>query len=164
MAAIDLATGREVIQAYDAFMTSPLDDFDCVTSWRVEMYRPLSTEFHSLAQWRSALRSNDEPSLRLTKLARTEISGPGAQLPLASFRVALDAVMPLSGSCAVCGEHMRAEQNTGVTTAGIAFHNKCLPGTLVPGIVEELLVFAEEVEQRRPLSSVVQLTLPPHGR
>lgn len=164
MAAVDLATGGGVGQAYDAFMTSPLDDLNCVTSWRVELYRPLSTEFDSLAQWRSALRSNDELALRLTKLARTEISGPGAQLPVASFRIALDAVLPLSGSCAVCGARMGEGNSAGVTTAGIAVHNKCLPGTLAPGIVEELLVFAEEMEQRRPLSSVVQLTLPPHGR
>lgn len=142
-------------------MAPDLEFSEVSISWLVEMYRPLPTEFDTVSEWRRALASPGASALRLTKLSRDAASLPGHHVPVASFRLPLDAVAPLGARCPVCS---RPVKRAGVTTAGIALHAKCLPGPMGPGTVAELLPFAEELEERRPLKTVLPLlSLRPGG-
>ncbi|WP_288404934.1 hypothetical protein [uncultured Deinococcus sp.] len=131
-----------------------MDDFpDAPVFWQVLPYTPYATEFETDMQWRSAARQI-EPALRLTKLALSEISGPGAALILAAYRLPLDAV-PAVGACAVCGQELGRKH--AVTSAGVAFHKRCVPGRVQPERVQDLLPFAEELEERRSITTLMAL-------
>lgn len=134
------------------------------STWRVDFYQPRAVEFDTQMKFRSALRGNTATALRLTKMLHTSVSGAGAMLPVSTFRLALDEVSPLQQRCAVCGRLVGKGGRSGVTSAGIAFHARCVPGSLAAHVVEELLPFAEELEERRTLSSVVRLAFPQRGR
>lgn len=122
-----------------------------ITTWWVELYAPLPTEFPSSAAWQRAARAPmQDRALRLTKLSYDASTPPGHRLPVAAYRVPLDAVRTHDRPCTICAQPV----HLGVSTLGRTFHRRCLRAELPPEVAEELLLVAEELAQLRPWSQV----------
>jgi hypothetical protein len=124
--------------------------------WRLSPYQPHATEYARDSEWQAARRTAT-PALRLTRYAVTEISGPGAMLPLASYRVPLDDVPP-AGPCIICGG---AGRKSSVMTAGLRVHDVCAHGEVTNSPhLDALLMFAEELPEVRSIQQVMSLRRP----
>lgn len=121
-------------------------------SWRLEPYSPLPTEYSTLGEWRSAVRANDQ-AVRLTKLTKSADSPNGHYVRVSSYKIPLDPVTSF-GLCSCCKAPIAKD---GVAAGGHSCHKKCLPGEVLPGMADDLLLFAEEVRDVRPITAFLGL-------
>lgn len=121
--------------------------------WRLEHYSPLPTEFATLESWRAAVR-NRERALRLSKLSSAVSNPEGHYVAVRAFKIPLDEAIDTRCKCACCGREIL---NQPVGVGSYVFHQKCLPGTVTPGIAEDLMLFGDELELIRPFTTFLGL-------
>lgn len=115
--------------------------------WHVQVYIPLLSEFSSDDACRRAQAANSHDHYRVSKLVKDPASLNGHYIVTRSYKVASVRQASTQTSCPICSERIAPG---GLLVGSVAFHKKCIPGFVGPGIAEMLVLFGEEIEQVRP--------------
>ena len=114
--------------------------------WRVQVYVPLLTEFASDAACEQAQSREKGRHYRLSKLVADPSAKAGHWIVTRTYRIKAIEQQSATTPCPICENAVR---RGGVLVGSVAFHKKCIPGSVDPGTAEMLLMFAEELEDLR---------------